>query len=103
MKTTILFLAGLLSFAAFAEDCDLDGMLKKLRNNLHDRYARVTVNEVANQQARKLKRERLDELAYMVKWRLSRPNQRGPWGMRGNTLVSGIKKKDLGKWMDKVG
>lgn len=88
---------------SYANDCSLDELLKVLKNNLTEKYKNVLVNENANAHAKKMKSLGLSDTSYMVKWDLKRKNQSGPWAMKGNTFINGIKAKDGKKWMDEVG
>lgn len=92
------------SAPAFAEDdCNLKDLLKVLRNSLTDKYKNVTVNEKATEHLKLAKRKGLDKIGYMSKWSLKRNNQAGPWAMKGNTLVHGIKESDGPRWMEEIG
>jgi hypothetical protein len=89
---------------AFADpDCNIDDLIRHLKNNLTDQFKDVHVNEKATAHAQRMRSADLDELGYMVKWELKRDNQAGPWAMKGNTFVHGVKQADGSKWMNEVG
>lgn len=105
MRSLILWL-GLISVfnPVYAEpECNLEDLIKQLKRSLTDRFKDVLVNENATEHARTIKRLGIDDLSYMTKWELKRDNQAGPWAMKGNTLVHGIKSEDTKKWMDEIG
>lgn len=87
----------------YANDCDLGDLLKVLKGDLTGRYKTVLENKAATKHAKKIKSLGLSETSYMVNWQLKRQNQSGPWAMKGNTFVNGIKRSDGKKWMDEVG
>lgn len=101
---TFIFIAFLAPIGfSLANDCSLDDLLKILKGNLTARYKNVLVNERATTHAKKMKSLGLADTSYMVKWELKRENQAGPWAMKGNTFINGIKTKDGQKWMDEIG
>lgn len=87
-----------------AEECDLPTLVKELKQSFGVRFREVTVNKKATEHGRLIKASGLDDgYSYMVDWKLKRDNQRGPWGMKGNTLVHGVKSSQRAQWMEKIG
>lgn len=86
-----------------AQSCEFDELIKELKGKFTQRYQKIEVNENANAHAKKLKRLGLTDTSYMVEWELKRKNQMGPWAMKGNTLVHGVKSSQGGKWMEEIG
>lgn len=98
-----LFVFAQIPIVSGEEDCNLDDLIKHLRHNLTDQFKDITENTRATDHARLMKSKGLDEIGYMNKWELKRANQAGPWAMKGNTYVHGVKKSDGQKWMNEVG
>lgn len=100
-----LFFIFCISFSGLvlAEDCELDQLLKTLKGKFTERYQKIEVNENAKAHAKKMKRLGLTDTSYMVEWQLKRKNQMGPWAMKGNTFVNGIKQTQGRKWMQEIG
>lgn len=106
IKNLLLIIAvifGLPMVGVQANDCDLDELLKVLKGDLTGRYKNVLENKTATKHAKRVKNLGLSDSSYMVKWQLKRENQTGPWAMKGNTLVNGIKRSNGRKWMDEIG
>lgn len=102
-KIWALILCLFYSSSLLAEECELDQLLKQLKDDFTERYQEIEFNENAKKHAKKVKRLGLGKASYMVDWQLKRKNQMGPWAMKGNTLINGIRKSDAKKWMDEIG
>lgn len=99
----VLLLFILPFFSTHSNDCSLEELLKVLKKDLTAKYKKQLVNEKANSHALDMKSLNLTQTSYMVKWKLKRKNQSGPWAMEGNTFINGIKQQDGKKWMKEVG
>lgn len=87
-----------------AEECDLPTLVKELKKSFGVRFREVTVNKNAAAHGKLIKKVGLDEdYAYMVDWKLKRDNQRGPWAMKGNTLIHGVRSDQRALWMEEIG
>lgn len=103
IKALCLFLNLCLTPFALADDCSLDELLKTLKGKFTERYQGIEFNENAKKHAQRMKSLELDDASYVVDWQLKRKNQMGPWAMKGNTLVNGIRKSQGQQWMDEIG
>lgn len=87
-----------------AEECDLPTLVKELKQSFGKRFRDITVNKNAAAHGKLIKKSGLDDsYSYMVDWKLKRENQRGPWAMKGNTLIHGVKADQQELWMEKIG